>query len=279
VAAPFAVRVSLVAADLDGTLVGRGMPASDRVRSAIDLCRARRVPVVAVTARRWFAAETLVRELHLGPLALVAGGATIRDVVTGAVVDAVELPTELVRAAVLAISEAGLPPMIGAAGGDLQLAGPVAEDNASTADYLSRGAVERHVDLAAAAVPAARVLAMGSEREIRNAAAACAGLSAHVLVQPCIIQPPACDEPQFELHVAAADKGSGFLRLCALLGVDPARSLAVGDAPSDLPLLAAAGIGVLMGDAAPELRHEGMVIAPALADDGSAWALETLVLG
>jgi hydroxymethylpyrimidine pyrophosphatase-like HAD family hydrolase len=66
--------------------------------------------------------------------------------------------------------------------------------------------------------------------------------------------------------------------VCALLDVDPGQSLAVGDAPGDLPLLAAAGIGVLMGDAAPELRREGMVIAPALADDGSAWALETLVL-
>jgi len=270
--------VGLVAADLDGTLVGRDRSVSDRVRRAIDLCRARGVPVVAVTARRWFAAETLVRELHLGPLALVAGGAVIRDVVTGAVVDAVELPRQLVRAAVEAISAAGLPPMIGAAGGDLQLAGPAAEDNAPTADYLSRGAVERHADLAAAAVPAARVLAMGPERSILAAAAACAGLTAYVLVQPCIIQPAECEERQFELHVAAADKGSGFLRVCALLDVDPAHSLAVGDAPGDLPLLAAAGIGVLMGDAAPELRREGMVIAPALADDGSAWALETLVL-
>lgn len=270
--------IRLVAADLDGTLILPRRAVSARVRAALAACRDRGVPTVAVTARRWFAAEPVVRDLALRPFALVATGTVMRDSESGAVIDSVELPAEVVAVAVAAIAAAGLQPLVCLDRDDRQLTGPAAHDNAATAVYLSRGAVERRDDLSSLAVAATRVLVMGSLGAVTDAARACAALPAHRVFQESIIQPGGDAGVQYELHVAAADKGSGLLRLCARLEIDPGEVLAIGDSPSDLPMLDSAGTAVVMGNAGPDMWRDDFIRAPSVEDDGAAWALETLVL-
>lgn len=58
------------------------------------------------------------------------------------------------------------------------------------------------------------------------------------------------------------DKGTGLSKLCALSGVAVERSIAVGDADNDLPMIRAAGLGVAMGNANEAVkRAAGFVTA------------------
>ena len=98
--------------------------------------------------------------------------------------------------------------------------------------------------------------------------AACAGLPA----PPLVVR----SEPEYvEVLGHGAHKGSGLLRACAAAGLEPAQVVAFGDGLNDLELLEAAGLGVAMGNAHPEVRaraervighHDTDALAVALAE-------------
>ncbi|WP_308406127.1 Cof-type HAD-IIB family hydrolase [Streptomyces naphthomycinicus] len=71
-------------------------------------------------------------------------------------------------------------------------------------------------------------------------------------------------------------KAAGVERAARLLGCDPAETVAFGDMPNDIPLLAWAGYGVAVGNAHPALRAMADEIAPANDEDGVAVVLERL---
>jgi Cof subfamily protein (haloacid dehalogenase superfamily) len=74
------------------------------------------------------------------------------------------------------------------------------------------------------------------------------------------------------------NKGEGLRQLCALLQIDPARVLAIGDNDNDIPLLQAAGVGVAMGNGSPGLKAIAHWIAPSIEEDGAAVALEKYLI-
>lgn len=269
----------LVAVDLDGTLVRRDRTSSERTRAALAECSRRGITVAVVTARRWQMAAPLIRGLGLSGLAVVAGGGAVREIASGRVRSGRVLPAGTVAAAARAIDAAGLQPMVALEHGELHLAGDPRRDGPAAASYLARGRrVRVDRDSLLAPRPATRVLAMGGVSRIAVVARACAGLPARITVQDSIVDLDAGGERPMELHVAAADKGSALRDLCVELDIAPGAVVAIGDAPSDLPMLEFAGTAVLMGQAEPGLRRPGVVVAPDVDADGAAWALETLVL-
>lgn len=78
---------------------------------------------------------------------------------------------------------------------------------------------------------------------------------------------------------SGVDKGTGVRRLCELMGIDPQRVLAIGDNDNDIPMLAAVGYGVAMGNASPGAKAVAKWVAPPIEEDGAAVALQRLVLG
>ncbi|MBI3929065.1 MAG: HAD family phosphatase [Armatimonadetes bacterium] len=74
-------------------------------------------------------------------------------------------------------------------------------------------------------------------------------------------------------------KGSGVRRLLELLRIPPKRALAIGDNENDLPVFAAVGTSVAMGQAPERVRRAADWVAPPLDRDGAAVALRRLVLG
>jgi hypothetical protein len=189
----------------------------------------------------------------------------------------VDLPRRAVAEAVRRIAACGLQPVVGAEHGEVQVSGEARRDTPSIARYLSRGATFRAPLQALSAWPATRVLAMGPAARIQQAARACTGL-APILVQDAIFSHDAGGERIFELHVMARDKGGGLRALCEQLGVPMGSTMAVGDAPSDLPMLEAAGLPVVMGQAEARMKRRGWVVAPPVGEDGAAWAIERFVL-
>ncbi|MGO3660766.1 HAD hydrolase family protein [Microbacterium gubbeenense] len=55
-----------------------------------------------------------------------------------------------------------------------------------------------------------------------------------------------------EVSVAGVTKGAALVSVIAELGLDRANSIAIGDNNNDLEMLAAAGVGIAMGNATPE---------------------------
>ncbi|UFR07255.1 Cof-type HAD-IIB family hydrolase [Streptomyces sp. Go40/10] len=79
-----------------------------------------------------------------------------------------------------------------------------------------------------------------------------------------------------EVLPAGTTKAAGVERAARLLGFDAAETIAFGDMPNDIPLLAWAGHGVAVGNAHPALRAMADEIAPGNEEDGVAVVLERL---
>jgi len=86
--------------------------------------------------------------------------------------------------------------------------------------------------------------------------------------------------PQFvEVTNPNASKGRALRRLCERLGVSLADAVAVGDAPNDADMLAAAGYAVAVEGAPQSLLDVADATCPKPADAGVALVLERLGLG
>ena len=82
-----------------------------------------------------------------------------------------------------------------------------------------------------------------------------------------------------EATAPGVHKGSGLLKLCEIMNIDPQRVLAIGDSENDIPMLQAAGFGIAMGNATESLKAVSDWIAPPIEEDGAAVALRRWVLG
>jgi hypothetical protein len=84
-----------------------------------------------------------------------------------------------------------------------------------------------------------------------------------------------------DLLPRGVSKGLGIARLAARLGVDQRATMAIGDNWNDVEMLKWAGQGVIMGNAALELRamakKRGWQQAPPCDEDGAAAVLEVIV--
>jgi Cof subfamily protein (haloacid dehalogenase superfamily) len=85
--------------------------------------------------------------------------------------------------------------------------------------------------------------------------------------------------PRFvELTHPAASKGAAVMALAERLGIPRERVLAVGDNHNDISMIGAAGVGVAMGSASPEVQAGADWVAPSINEGGLAAAIEKFVL-
>jgi Cof subfamily protein (haloacid dehalogenase superfamily) len=73
-------------------------------------------------------------------------------------------------------------------------------------------------------------------------------------------------------------KGEALRLLADCLQVPQTQVLAVGDQDNDVPMLIWAGMGVAMGNGSPAVKAVADWVAPSLAEDGAAVAIERFVL-
>lgn len=82
-----------------------------------------------------------------------------------------------------------------------------------------------------------------------------------------------------EITNFSATKGAALCALCARLGIDLAEVAAFGDGGNDVTMIAAAGLGVAMGNAQPLLKEAASHICGPHTEDGLARFVEQHVLG
>ena len=76
-----------------------------------------------------------------------------------------------------------------------------------------------------------------------------------------------------EFTRADVNKGAGLLKLADALGVVPCNTMAIGDTENDISIIDAAGIGVAMGNATPDVKEAADYITCSNEEDGVAAAI------
>ena len=80
-----------------------------------------------------------------------------------------------------------------------------------------------------------------------------------------------------EVNSRLADKGRALLVLAERLGIRREETMAFGDGINDLTMIGAAGTGVAMGNACPEVKKAADLTAPDCDHDGVARVIETIL--
>lgn len=86
-------------------------------------------------------------------------------------------------------------------------------------------------------------------------------------------------EHYIEIVPEGADKQRAVRAVREACGLTPEQVMVIGDSENDLGMFDEAFTCVAMGNACPALKAKANYIAPTNAEDGAAWAVETLLLG
>src|SRR5215203_5007052 len=288
----FPMAISLLALDLDGTLLDSHGRISERNRNAIDNARELGVRVALVTGRRFRDSRPIALELGLDVPLISHNGALTKHAATLQTVAVLPLPLAAAREALRVGRKAGADALLS---DDHEGLGVVVYDhirgeNSAAHKYVSwarrihgdeesKNAVrqvsslEDYLDHE----PIHLAFSGGCEKmdqleEILNTEL---GSSVKVLGTKYLEQ----DFTLLDIVNPAASKGAGVAAAAAELGVIREDIMAIGDNFNDLEMLLFAGTGVVMANAPLSLREiAGLHPTASNREDGVALAIEQFIL-
>lgn len=261
-------HIRLIATDLDGTLLRGDGTISARTRTILARVRAAGLTLVAVTARPPRFVRQLAAAEGLGGLAICCNGALVYDLDNDSVVrhtplagdTAARLVTAL-RAAVPGVCFAveagecyGWEPAYAA------LDGALVDPDGLTDDAL-----------ALCAVPVTKLIVRHpstSADELLPLVRELAGTAAYATHSGASF---------VEVMAPGIQKAVALAALCSDMSVAADETIAFGDMPNDLPLLAWASYAVAVTNAHPEVLGAADEITQTNEDDGVAAVLERLL--
>lgn len=85
-------------------------------------------------------------------------------------------------------------------------------------------------------------------------------------------------EDSGEISVRGIDKSFGMKKYIEAQGFSLEDTIAFGDGPNDMDMIAFAGTGVVMGNGRPELKAKADFVTKSVDEDGIAYALQKLEL-
>ncbi len=263
--------MKLVAFDLDGTLVGRDLVITPRVRAAIARMLETGILGCIVTGRMYQAAVGYARELGFDAPVVCYQGAAIVDPTTDDVLRDTPLDPSTVGEIIAIAADVNV---------HLQLYRNdeyyCEQENHFSELYAQLSGVKPIIvpslREAFAFSPATKAVAIDDPpRAAEMAALFKERLGAHAYVTRSY--------PEFvEILDPRVDKGEALRFVAARLGVAMADVTAIGDSWNDAPLLEAAAFGIAMGSAPDELRQVAKAVVGDVEHDGVAEALERYVL-
>ncbi|HLL33068.1 HAD family hydrolase [Streptomyces sp.] len=259
---------SLIATDLDGTLLRGDDTVSDRSRAALARLAAAGARHLVVTGRPAPRVRPLLEDLGGTGLAVCGQGAQLYDVGADRLLWSVTLDRELAETALGKIeAEVG------------QVYAAVDQDGTDGLTLIEPGYRMPHPTLPAVRVgrrgdlwgePISKVLLRHpslSDDELAGVARAVVGSLATVTMS---------GPGTVELQPCGITKATGLALAAEHLGLRPEDTLAFGDMPNDIPMFDWAAHGVAMANAHPELKAVADEVTLSNEDDGIAAVLERL---
>ncbi|MET8567209.1 HAD family hydrolase [Streptomyces sp. NPDC004783] len=257
---------SLVATDLDGTLLRGDDTVSDRSLAALARVTRAGARHLVVTGRPAPRVRTLLEDLGCTGLAVCGQGAQVYDAGADRMLWSVTLDRELAETALGKIeAEVG------------QVYAAVDQDGVDGLTLIEPGYLMPHPTLPAVRVerrdelwaePVSKVLLRHpglSDDELAATARAVVGSLATVTMS---------GPGTVELQPCGVTKATGLALAAEHLGLTRRRTIAFGDMPNDIPMFHWAAHGVAMADAHPELKAVADEVTLTNEDDGVAVVLE-----
>ncbi|MGW0910855.1 HAD family hydrolase [Streptomyces sp. NPDC002784] len=265
-AAPIAY--SLIATDLDGTLLRGDDTLSDRSLAALARVAEAGARHLVVTGRPAPRVRPLLDDLGSEGLAVCGQGAQVYDAGAGRLLWSVTLDQELAETALGKIeAEVG------------QVYAAVDQDGVDGLTLIEPGYLMPHPTLPAVRVgrrddlwgaPISKVLLrhpeLSDDQLAATARAVVGSLATVTMSGPGTV----------ELQPCGITKATGLALAADHLGLGPEGTIAFGDMPNDIPMFDWAAHGVAMANAHPELRAVADEITLSNEDDGIAVVLERL---
>ena len=268
------VRISLVALDLDDTLLDPDLGINRLNLAAVKRALAVGVPVVLASGRTIASMAPYAAELGMqgrGLPMICVNGAEVRDLDSGGTLRRIALSPEDIREALTVLSDLGLPAQVYE--DELIIATEwnewTQEDSRLTG--LANRVAERLDEMHA--VPRGKLIAAGPPDHIGRVvdeARSRLARFAHVVVS----------KPYFmEILPHGADKGEALSWVAARFGVPREEVMAVGDSGNDIGMLRWAGLGCAPADARADVLAIAAVVSPLAHHEGAvAELLERFVL-
>ncbi|WP_341514496.1 HAD family hydrolase [Rhodococcus qingshengii] len=265
-------RPTLVATDVDGTLIDHDELVSARTRAAVHAVVESGTPFLLATGRppRWI--SPIVEGLGYAPLAVCANGAVVYDSYADRVLSAATLSvdalTELSELALVALPGAGLA---------AERVGESAHDAAtpqfvSSPDYEHAWLNPDNTEMSEDEVLAAPAVKLLIRRPGMTSTAMYDTLAPHIGALADMTY--STENGLIELSAPGITKASGLVAAAERFGFDLSGLVAFGDMPNDIPMLGMARLGVAMGNAHPEAKAAADEVTDTNSAHGVAKVLE-----
>lgn len=267
--------IRLITLDLDDTLLNSDKRISAGNEAALRRAAAAGVEVVPASGRFYDAFPEPVRRLDFVNYVIAVNGAEIRDLRTGETIARAELP--LAQALEVMAYLDTLPVIydcyMGGWGWMTEALQNRAGEFAPNEHYRLMLLQKR------SPVPELKAFLREKGRDVQKI---------QLFVQPPEKKPALMEELRrrfpalivtssisnnIEINAPAADKGTALGTLAAHLGFTSAQTMAFGDQLNDLSMITAAGVGVAMGNAVPELKAAADYVTADCNADGVAAAV------
>jgi Cof subfamily protein (haloacid dehalogenase superfamily) len=255
--------------DVDGTLLDDANELTPANRAALEYCRAREIPVVLATGRRWTTLRRVIDRLGLENLvnyAIINNGMVIKNLATHTVLHRETFHPEAMRAAVETLNVLGWDPLALAyepnGGPDVyhrRLSLRNGDFTAKNEGYCTL--INDFGELEGRAV--VELILLGAEAELTRAQQALEGLP----LETALIKNTFYADYMLEITPQNVSKFTGARRLGELLGLGVDEAVAIGDSANDLPLLRRAGRAVAMPLAPEHVRagaHESGIVSDTI---------------
>lgn len=278
-AEPLARGIRLLVLDVDGTLTNSHHEVSDATAAAVASVRGAGIHVMLATGRRYRDVLPIATRLGIELPLVTASGALVKEPVSQATRYRAAFAPGVLEGVVAMLAERGHEPILYtdsfAEGFDfhcrsLEHAAAQALPGQGLREYLHRNQALARVTPHLHAAPPDGVFAgfvMGGRDEMLALEADLhhrwpAALSLHT------IRSPRYRDFMCEIAPAGVTKWSGIRSVADSLGIGPESICAVGDDVNDLPMIAAAGLGIAMGNASPAVRAAARRVVSSHDDDG-----------
>ena len=262
----------VLALDIDNTLVRFPDPVSPRVRRAVRAAVDAGVKVLLVTGRAYLRALPVARELGLTSPLICNHGGVIRDGRDGSIIQRTTLDHAL-TSEIVAWCQAQQMGVI-LFDGDRVYRDCTQAQIVPDFHVYTRDPQAIYVPDLLAHIPPETETLMATEIDETFVAQVAERASARwtPTIRVMYSHPHAVD------LMPHGSKSKALAWMVDQWGVPREKVLAVGDGINDVDFLAWAGTGVALGDGHPEALAAADVVAPPFAQDGAAWAVETLLI-
>lgn len=268
------MAIRLLATDLDGTLLDADLNVTPRTRAALDAARDAGWTVVPVTARQPIGVRAIAEQAGFDDWALCGNGALGIHLGTGESLFEAHVEVGVQRALAEALS-ARVPDLVYVSvrdGGATFVAQDGYAQLAQFSDHKRDPAtMGRHPITEVLAQPSLKFVVRHPTLDNDTLVAEIRGLGLPGF------EVTHSGAPFVEVLAEGVTKAWGLEQLCVHLGVDRSEVVAFGDAPNDAELVAWAGLGVAVANAAPVTLAAADATTAAHTEEGVAIMIEQLL--